>query len=118
MKKFDPQIYPRKLYVLESEEDTKLFTTREGVELECDEDLDGCIWRVVEKSTKEKGVAILINKFGFDTISHEADHTVNSIFDDLGVDIGYEHDEHHAYMLGWVAKCIGEGLGLKIVKEE
>lgn len=33
MKKFDPQIYPRKLYVLESEEDMKLFTTREGLGL-------------------------------------------------------------------------------------
>ena len=37
---------------------------------------------------------------------------------DLGIDLGYEHDEHHAYMIGWIAKCIAEGLGLKIVKEE
>lgn len=118
MKKFDPQIYPRKLYVLESEEDLKLFTTREGAELENDEDNDGSIWRVIEKSTKQKGVAVLIERARFDTISHEADHTVNSIFDDLAIDIGYDHDEHHAYMLGWVAQCIGEGLGLKVVKEE
>lgn len=118
MKKYDPQIYPRKLYVLESEEDMKLFTTREGAELENDEDNAGSIWRVIEKSTKQKGVAVLIEKVGFDTISHESDHIVNSIFSDLAIDIGYEHDEHHAYMIGWVAKCIGEGLGLKIVKEE
>ena len=116
MKKFDPQIYPRKLFVLESEEDMKLFQTREGFDLEPEEGNDASVWKVVEKSTDHKGVAVFVWRAGFDTIAHESDHIVNIIFNDLGIDIGYEHDEHHAYMLGWVAKCIGEGLNLKVMK--
>ena len=46
MKKFDPQIYPRKLYVLESEEDLKLFSNREGLELEVEQDTVASVWRV------------------------------------------------------------------------
>lgn len=118
MRKFDPQIYPRKLFVLEDMWDLKLFQSREGLELEIENDSVAGTWRVIEKSTEDFGVAVYFRRTGLDTICHESDHIVNIIFNDLGIDIGYEHDEHHAYMLGWVAKCIGEGLGLKIVKEE
>ena len=118
MKKFDPQIYPRKLYVLESEEDLKLFSNREGLELEVDQDTVASVWRVIEGGTGDLGVVVLFRRVGFDSIAHESDHIANCIFDDLGIDLGYTHDEHHAYMIGWVAKCIGEALGLTIVKEE
>lgn len=118
MKTFDPQIYPRKLYVLESEEDLKLFSNREGLELEVEQDTVASVWRVVEKDSEELGVAVWFQRVGLDSIAHESDHIANCIFDDLGIDLGYTHDEHHAYMIGWVAKCIGEALGLKIVKEE
>lgn len=118
MKKFDPQIYPRKLYVFESEWDLKLFTTREGLELEAERDTVASVWRVVEKGSEELGVAVWFQRVGLDSIAHESDHIANCIFNDLGIDLGYEHDEHHAYMIGWIAKCIGEGLGLKIVQEE
>ena len=118
MKKFDPQIYPRKLFVLESDWDMKLFQSREGFELEIEQDSVAGVWRVIEKSTEELGVAVYFRRIGLDTVCHESDHIVNIIFNDLGIDIGYEHDEHHAYMIGWIAKCIGEGMNLKLIQDK
>ncbi len=41
-----------------------------------------------------------------DLVAHEAVHIVNYIFDDHGVDISLDHDEHYAYMLDWVVEKV------------
>lgn len=122
MKKFDPQIYPRKLYIVESyDEIMELFTNRDK-DATSPPDTDGygaITFPVIEKSTGHYGVAVyFVEDITIGSIAHEADHVVSSMWQDLGVDFDFLKDEHHAYMLGWVAKCIGEGLGLKVVKEE
>ena len=46
------------------------------------------------------------------------DKNTKIIFLDFDGCITLEDDETHAYMVGWVAKCIGEALNLKIVKKK
>lgn len=119
MKKFDPQIYPRTLFILDDIEELKFFESRnEGEELSEGNDNAASIWIVVEKETQDYCVVAYFKKMRFDLIAHESVHIANSIFNDCGVDFDYAHDEHFAYMAGWVAKCIAEALGLTIVKEE
>jgi hypothetical protein len=120
MKKFDPQIYPRKFFVLENEKELELFHGREGEHerLEMDLSARGRTWACVEKETGDLGVAVLYNNVWFDTIAHEAVHVADIIFLDLDACFTLEDDETYAYMVGWVAKCIGEALNLKIVKSK
>ena len=43
-----------------------------------------------------------------ETISHESVHVASCIFNDCGLRMGFadQQDEHFAYLVGWVAKCI------------
>lgn len=118
MKRFDPQIYPRTLFILDDIEELKFFESRNEGEVLSEGENAASVWIVVEKETQDYCVVAYFKKMRIDLITHEAVHIANSIFNDCSVDFDYAHDEHFAYMVGWVAKCIGEGLGLKVVKEE
>lgn len=87
MKKFDPQIYPRKLYIVESyDEIMELFTNRdEDATSPPDTDGYGAItFPVIEKSTGHYGVAVyFIEDITIGRIAHEADHVVSSMWQDL-----------------------------------
>lgn len=119
MKKFDPQIYPRLLVVLDSLKEITLFEKREGGEL----DKPSKAWNAftcnaIEKETGRFVILVYFENLDFETIAHESVHIANNIFDDCGIDMGYEHDEHYAYLVGWVAKCIGEALNVKLIKDK
>lgn len=120
MKKFDPQIYPRKLYVLDSLEELELFEGREGGSLDVpsDKTVDASVWSCLRKDNNTYCVVVHFKGLTIENIAHEATHIANSIFQDCQVDFNYHHDEHYAYFVGWVAKCIGEALNLKIVKSK
>ena len=120
MKVFDPQIYPRKLYVLEKKEEIELFHGREGIkeELPFDETVRGRVWPCVCKETQQLGVAVYFRELWFDTISHEATHIANIIFNDLDVAMTWTDDEHYSYLVGWIADKIAEAHDLKIIKSK
>lgn len=125
LKEFNCEIYPRKLWIATSWEDVKdNFATYADYAFERHEKADATTYpRVERKKTKEYGVLIV---FDFDKgiggskmveiVAHESLHAVNAIFDELGVEYGLTHDEHAAYMVGWIAKCCWKVLQKEIYK--
>ena len=116
---YDPQIYPRLLWVgfnISSKTLKRLFLDDWD-----DEDIESSLgWSVkVHKSpTSEVGYLILFRDDdnpdfipGPDVISHEATHSAISILDDMGIPINIENSESLAYLTGWVVRCIYEALG-------
>lgn len=84
MKKFDPQIYPRKLYIVESyDEIMELFTNRDK-DATSPPDTDGygaITFPAIEKSTGHCGVAVyFVEDITIGRIAHEADHVVSSMW--------------------------------------
>ena len=111
--KFDPIIYPRKVWVL---------VTRSGgyldeiFEHDCDlenfsDNATAIVFPCILKETREFGVAVVFTYKKYmdvETISHESVHVASCIFNDCGLRMGFadQQDEHFAYLVGWVAKCI------------
>ena len=120
MKVFDPQIYPRKLFVIERPEELTFFHGRGGEkeELEFDVTVRGRVWPCVHKETQQLGVAVYFRELWFDTISHEATHIANIFFNDLDVAMTWTDDEHYSYLVGLIADKIAEAHDLKIIKSK
>ena len=120
MKAFDPQIYPRKLYVLESPEELELFEGRDGGSLEVpsDKTVDASVWSCLRKDNNTYCVVVHFKCLTIENIAHEATHIANSIFQDCAVDFNYHTDEHYAYFVGWIAKCLGDALNVKLIKDK
>ena len=114
LKEFNCEIYPRKLWVTTSWEDVKdKFASHGDYEFKKSENAYATTYPdIVRKATGKYGVLIVFydcDKLGgskiVEHIAHENLHAVNSIFNELGVEYSLMHDEHAAYMVGWVAKC-------------
>lgn len=116
---FDPEIYPRKLFVIKGKNRkypdliSSEFETISGSALDtegCIDTVGSCTWGpVVYKPTGKFGMLVWIVDTAHQKakdMAHEADHVVNKMFKELGVDMSYDHDEHHAYMIGWVTDCL------------
>ena len=114
--KFDPVIYPRKLWVTSSYDDlVKYFKERNGknIYIPEDEGVKTCtaatIPHVACKQTKDIGVVVIIwHDITVNDMAHEAVHVASSIFDDCGIQMGFSDgkDEHYAYLVGWATECI------------
>lgn len=120
MKVYDPQIYPRKLCVLESIEELSLFEGREGEVLETSSDktVDASVWTCMRKEDKSFCVVVYFHSATIENIAHESVHIANSICQDCSVDFNYSLDEHYAYLVGWIAGKIAEAEELKITKKK
>lgn len=111
---FDPKIYPRKLFVVKGKNKVKCITsafcTPDKEELDVsDVDTAGATTypNVAFRDNGWLGVLVWIREDRRPkSLAHEAVHVVNAIFKQTGVDVHYEHDEHYAYMLGWVVDCL------------
>lgn len=120
MKVFDPGIYPRNIYVLDSLDELRYFERRDGVALDIpsDETVDATVWPCVFKDNESYCFAVHFKAKTIETIAHESTHIANGIFQDCQVDFDYLYDEHYAYFVGWIANCIFEALDLKIIKNK
>lgn len=114
MKEFDIEVYGRKLWVATNWEDVKgKFTSYGDYRFEKSEDAYATTYpQIMRKATGKYGVLVVFYDCSklcgskiVEHIAHESLHAVNAIFDELGVEYGLTHDEHAAYMVGWVAKC-------------
>ena len=114
LKEFNCEIYPRKLWIATSWEEVKdKFTTYGEYEFEKSEDAYATTYpQILRKAAGKHGILIVFydcDKLGgskiVEHIAHESLHTANAIFNELGVEYSLIHDEHAAYMVGWVAKC-------------
>ena len=126
VREFDIQIYGRKLWVATNWEDVKdKFSSHGGYALEKSEKAYATTYpRIMRKATGKYGVLIVF--FDCDKlkgskiveiIAHESLHATNAIFSELDIDYGKVHDEHAAYMVGWVAKCCWKVLQKEIYKD-
>ena len=91
---------------------------RKGEKLETDEGSLASVWSATHKESGDLCVVAYFYKTRIDIIAHESVHVTNSIFQDTHIDFNYENDEHYAYMVGWVAKCIEEAFDLKLTKRK
>lgn len=127
IREFDIEIYGRKLWVATSLEDVKdKFTSYGAYKFEKSEDAYATTYpQIMRKTTGKYGVLIVFYDCDklkgckiVEHIAHESLHAVNAIFDELGVEYGLTHDEHAAYMVGWVAKCCWNVLQKEIYKDK
>lgn len=118
---FENEVYPRRLWIIVDNEELAKETFLLDGEDDEPETIDDSVFRhsyattmpVIENdSDKHRGVLIhfnacLLEECGSDmvsTIAHEALHTVNIIFRQIGVEYTMRADEHAAYLAGWVAR--------------
>jgi hypothetical protein len=114
IREFDIEIYGRMLWVATSWEDVKdKFTSYGAYGFEKSEDAYATTYPcIASKKTGKYGVLVvfydcpkLCGSKIVEHIAHESLHVANAIFDELGIEYSLTHDEHAAYMVGWVAKC-------------
>ena len=126
IREFDIEIYGRQLWIATSWEDVKdKFTTYGGYDFKAENAYATTYPQIMRKTTGKYGVLIVFcdcdklkgSKI-VEHIAHESLHAVNAIFDELGVEYGLTHDEHAAYMVGWVAKCCWNVLQKEIYKDK
>lgn len=108
---FDPQIYPRKLWVsvnASTEELNKKFE-------ETFEDLDYSYYAQVYhvQDNDSEFVGLLIRFFDLEAmatanIAHEASRAAMEIFDYCESRVDVANPEPFAYLVGWIAKCCDE----------
>ena len=111
---FDPQIYPRKVWVAKGGDVKSLreqFCRVNGDEIAFEGNCEGFVDSVSLKSDGKLGELIWFpyaSAMPISHISHEATHAAIDIFDDCGCRIDAENQEPFAYLVGWIAKCINE----------
>lgn len=101
---FDPQIYPRRLWIAISKES---FPDRfEDVSV-WDEASDAITETVYDKINNKGGVLIRFESpdMGMKQISHEATHAAIDIFSYIGAYPDPKNQEPFVYLVGWVAAC-------------
>ena len=108
---FDPQIYPRKLWVavgVPTEELNEKFVDEIK---DMDDSYDAETLPIQQKEPLLGGVLVRFENLKSmrpDNIAHEATHAALEIFDYVDARIQYDNQEPFAYLVGWVVKCIDE----------
>lgn len=125
LQEFKNDIYPRKLWVATSWDDVKdKFDTNGDYEFKETERAYATTYPGIRrKCSGMLGVLIVFNEYKniggsklVENIAHESLHAANAIFDELGIEYRLTHDEHAAYMVGWIAKCCWKVLQKEIYK--
>lgn len=106
---FDPQIYPRLLWVVKG---GSLEGIKDMFETEIsEEEAGGAVTFLVRRKVDNRlGYCVWFPKSGdirnLDWIAHESSHVALCIFNDVGAIITPEGQEPFAYLVGWVFGCI------------
>lgn len=108
---FDPQIYPRKLWVAVGVPFDELKDEFEDID-KLPESVDASV-DYTRKLKPEVMGGVLVRFLNTDAmttkiITHESAHIAVGIFDYIGAPIDVKHQEPFAYLCGWIAKCIEE----------
>nr|DAX76160.1 MAG TPA: hypothetical protein [Caudoviricetes sp.] len=126
LQEFKNDIYPRRLWVATSWDDVKgKFSTNGDYEFKEEERAYATTYQGIRrKCSGTLGVLIVFNEYKniggskiVEIVAHESLHAANAIFDELGIEYSLTHDEHAAYMVGWVAKCCWKVLQKEIYKD-
>lgn len=117
---YDPQIYPRKLWVINGWNDklTTQFCTLDG---ECffipAIKQYAAVTSTILRRVSDNSIGVLVvlncnkhNKNNSSELAHEAVHATNCIFNDLKINYTQLEDECFAYFVGWVVSCLEKTL--------
>ena len=118
---FDPQIYPRKLWVTVGVPFNELKDEFEDID-KMPENVDASV-DYTRKLKPEVMGGVLVRYLNIDAmtmkiIAHESSHIAIGIFDYIGAPIDIRHQEPFAYLCGWIAKCIETVKQIEIEHEE
>lgn len=103
---FDPQIYPRLLWIGIGRERFKDVFERVP---DFDEDSDANVVFARRIETKRVGFLVRFESadaINYGNVSHEAGHVALDLFHDIEATIEYRNQEPFTYLLGWIGKCI------------
>jgi hypothetical protein len=115
--RFDPVIYPRKLWIVKGCEKKFIndrFVERLGEEIALYDDERNeadctVICDVILKETEECGYLVYIQSdLSIGQIAHEAVHVAVGLFKDIGAYLDPDNQEPFAYLVGWIADCINQ----------
>jgi hypothetical protein len=112
IRRFDPVIYPQKLWVCVGNDFKKLNGL--FLDVEDNSELDFGKYKeyyravtinAINRGSGEFGVVIIFRRKYMDckTIAHEASHAAGYMFHHIGADMG--PGETTAYLIGWIADC-------------
>lgn len=116
---YDPVIYPRRLFVAVGDIPEILkdeFRFPDGTDFKIENEFLASSSSVVRKRDGTQGVLVWFRfppekaEDTVDTVAHESAHAANMIFGSLGIEFSTENDEHYAYFVGWIARCVYEAL--------
>lgn len=105
---FDPQIYPRMLWVTVGVPYKELKEEFEDLDPMADNSEAEVIY-TTRTGTEDGGVLIRFENaaaMSLRNICHEATHAAVGIFDYIGAPVDINHQEPFAYLTGWVASCL------------
>ena len=109
---FDPQIYPRKVWVAKGGDVKSVrgqFCRVNGDEIAFEGNYEGFVDSVSLKSDGKLGELIWFpyaSAMPISHISHEATHAAMDIFGDIGIVPDVNNQEPLAYLVGWISDCI------------
>lgn len=108
---YDPEIYPRKLWVAVGVPYVVIKDMFENVE-PMDESADACVDHTQRLKPDVKGGVLIRfeNRKALTqaNITHEATHAAMEIFHYVGAYPDPKNQEPFAYLCGWIAKCIDQ----------
>lgn len=110
---FDPQIYPRKLWISITKD---TLSDRFDKISEWDESCNALVDHVYDKIDELGGLIIRfenLNTINTSTITHESNHVTFEIFSYCNCRLDSDNQEPFCYLAGWVAKCCEEVLKLE-----
>lgn len=119
---FDPQIYPRLLWVVKGGELEEIRKTLEFGDIEDDfQSTGGAITISAYDNEKKKGGFLVwfpkaSEITNLDWIAHESTHVALGVFGYVGAEARAEESEPFSYLVGWAFKCMEEVRKYKEVK--
>lgn len=112
IKRFDPQIYPRILWVVINPDKKELIDKFEDYPEDV-ENANAFATHTFNKLENKGGVIVTFNTISDATtsnIAHESYHAAMMIYEYCDGKLDFENQEPLAYLIGWVAKCISDTL--------
>lgn len=109
MKKFDPVIYPRKVWIALSSEDIN--DKFDSVSEYYPDLIDAIVDRVTEEESGLRGILIRfrdLDSIDYETVTHESNHAAMEIFRDIDAIVDINNQEPFCYLSGWISKCCQE----------
>ena len=118
---FDPQIYPRLVWVAinPSRSELEKFFGRYATTIkDLEENCDAQCWATGREYPDQRGGVLVIfeskKAMNAENIAHEATHLAMMIFEYVGAIPNINDQEPFAYLVGWIARCINTAKNSKL----